>query len=456
MQIPFAIDDAPDTPRWQSSRRIVIGFVCVLLFALICVWKLLGHVGMSARTRNDNSLNATLVWIPPGTFTMGSEKGEKNGPNVGNEVLMKLTNGFWLGQTEVTQGEWQSVMHTTPWTGQSDVLEGDAYPASYVSWNDALEFCRKLTTEERTAGRLPVDWQYTLPSEAQWEFACRAGTTTRFSFGDHNGDLARFGWFADNANGLGDRYPHRVRQKKANPWGLYDMHGNVSEWCQDIFIAGKLPGGTDPLVAFGDSKRVMRGGNWGNPAIDCQSAARARREPDYRGHALGFRLALIQSNNEAQSSAPSSAVTVTATVAPTQLRKLESAEPKSIRPRSIPSVTSKSLESFGEKYKGQIVEMSGCRFYKISETWIKCLPGVFVSQGPDQTTYNEHEYRKWCGFSVDDSNGDYFQFGFALKDQFGPNLLKLKRGDVVGLKGKCVELPGLAGRYGILCSEINE
>ena len=297
MQFPFEGDDVSDVTPRRFTRVLAIGLACFLVLGLIGVWKLLPHgaasTGTSAQTRNDNSLNATLVWIPAGTFTMGSVKDEENGANVGSQVTVTLTKGFWLGQTEVTQAQWQHVMQTTPWNGQADVMEGDDYPATYVSWRDALEFCKKLTEEERTAARLPAEWQYTLPTEAQWEFACRAGTTTRFSFGDNNADLAEYGWFGDNANALGNRYPHRVAQRKANPWGLYDMHGNVSEWCQDVFSAGALPGGSNPVVSVRGSKRVLRGGNWGDSATYCESAFRTRREPGYRGHALGFRLAAV-------------------------------------------------------------------------------------------------------------------------------------------------------------------
>ncbi len=130
----------------------------------------------AGQPRDDNGLQTTLVWIPPGKFKMGSPKNEK-GRDDDNEaqVQVTLTKGFWLGQTEVTQSEWQRVMSTAPWRSGKDkkyVKEGDDYPAVYVSWDDAMKFCKTLTATDRVAGRLTLGWQYTLPTEAQWEYAC--------------------------------------------------------------------------------------------------------------------------------------------------------------------------------------------------------------------------------------------------------------------------------------------
>ena len=205
-----------------------------------------GFEGTKAgQSRKSNGLNTPLVWIPPGDFTMGSPKDEKDRSDDENQVQVTLTKGFWLGQHEVTQAEWQRVMQTTPWSGNEDVKEGDDYPATFVSWDDAMKFCEKLTEQERSAGRLPSDWQYTLPTEAQWEYACRAGTKSRFSFGDDESDLGEYAWYGKNAGDIGEKYAHRVAQKKANPWGLYDMHGNVWEWCRDVY-AYELPGRRRP------------------------------------------------------------------------------------------------------------------------------------------------------------------------------------------------------------------
>src|SRR4029078_11049544 len=123
--------------------------------------------------------------------------------------------------------------------------EGGDFPTTWVNWVEAMEFGRRLTERERKAGRLPDDWEYTLPNEAQWERACRARNETKFSFGDDESSLGEYAWYHKNANGIGEKHPHRVGQKKPNPWGLHDMYGNVCEWCRDYFSESR-PSGRDP------------------------------------------------------------------------------------------------------------------------------------------------------------------------------------------------------------------
>ena len=185
-------------------------------------------------------------------------------------------------------------MGTTPWSGKEGVKEGDDYPATYIDWNDATEFCRKLTARESQAGRLPQGYFCALPTEAQREYACRAGTTTAYSFGNDRSALGDYAWWG-GMKGEGsckmERYAHRVGQKKPNPWGFYDLHGNLWEWCRDCY-AEKLPGGTNPLVASG-SDRVIRGGGWGSQTRGCRSAIRDYNRPGGRDCFLGFRVALV-------------------------------------------------------------------------------------------------------------------------------------------------------------------
>jgi formylglycine-generating enzyme required for sulfatase activity len=243
----------------------------------------------------DNCLSTELVWIAPGKFLMGSPKSEIGPAEALHQVPVTLTQGYWLGRYEVTQLEWQTLMHTTPWQGKENVKEGDDYPVTFVSWDEAQKYCAKLTETERQAGRLPAGWKYMLPTEAQWEYACRAGTTTRFSFGNKVADLGDDAWFVDNAANGGAGNPHYVGKKKANPWGLSDMHGNVWEWCRDRFVK-QLPGGTDPEVSVGASLRAMRGGAWSNSAGVCRSAHRDGHAPDFRDDDLGFRVAAVPSS----------------------------------------------------------------------------------------------------------------------------------------------------------------
>ena len=178
------------------------------------------------------------------------------------------------GKTEVTQGQWKKVMGTEPWVNHSNVQIGEDNAATYVDWNDAAAFCQRLTDLERKAGELQAGESYRLPTDAEWEYACRAGTTTAFSFGNESKLNSHVWWGgldleaaskaeikAGPGNAAREQYAHKVDLKKPNPWGLYDMHGNVWEWCSDWYGA-QLPGGTDPVGPEGDSFRGLRGGSW--------------------------------------------------------------------------------------------------------------------------------------------------------------------------------------------------
>ena len=175
----------------------------------------------------------------------------------------------------------------------------------YVNWGEVMEFCRKLTERERRAGRVPDGWEYTLPTDAQWERGCRAGTVTRYSFGDDESKLAEYAWFLDpNAETGEEEYVHRVGQKKPNPWGLHDIYGNAWEWCRD-WHTSKPPGGRDPEVTdrdydrvLEDYDRVVRGGGWGSSEGQCRSAFRSKRDPSLRSGDLGFRVALCPSGKK--------------------------------------------------------------------------------------------------------------------------------------------------------------
>jgi formylglycine-generating enzyme required for sulfatase activity len=236
--------------------------------------------------------NRTLVSIPAGTFTMGSSDAETDRiKHEGPQTEVTLTQDFWLGKTEVTQLQWVEIMGENP----SHHI-GANRPADSVTWIEAREFSRKLTERERAAGRLPSGHIYALPTEAEWEYACRAGTTTRFSFGDdpEYSQLGDYGWFSGNSSNR----THDVGGKLANPWGLYDMHGNVWEWCQDWY--GNYSGGNevDPVGPLQGSIRVLRGGSWvnSNPGV-CRSANRYRVSADGSNEYFGFRVALVAVSN---------------------------------------------------------------------------------------------------------------------------------------------------------------
>ncbi|MBE6426521.1 MAG: hypothetical protein E7029_11170 [Planctomycetaceae bacterium] len=200
-------------------------------------------------------------WCPPGTFMMGDGKDA-------HEVT--LTHGFWMLETQVTQKMWKSVMRGNP-----SRFPGEQNPVECVSWDDCQEFCRVLSSK--------ISGKVDLPTEAQWEYACRAGTT-----GDYAGELGKMAWYYD-AN---SRSTHPVRQKQPNAWGLYDMHGNVWEWCEDRFGPYSPSPTSDPTGPDSGSSRVYRGGSWGNNAEYCRSAYRYYYEPGSRNGYLGFRIVL--------------------------------------------------------------------------------------------------------------------------------------------------------------------
>ena len=243
-----------------------------------------GAVGVKLKSVT-NSIGMELIEILAGSFRM----------NEGfPAVKVTLTKSFGLGKYEVTQGQWKSVMASEPWDGQKYVQADKDCPATYVNWDDATEFCKKLTDLERKSAKLQANEEYRLPTEAEREYACRAGTKTVFSFGNDEKQLGEYAWFDGNAKNVGEQYAHKVGLKKPNPWGLHDMHGNVWEWCSDWYDR-KLSGGTDPVGPEEGSLRVVRGGCWVYYPGYCRSASRYYGVPSDRGHCLGFRVARSQS-----------------------------------------------------------------------------------------------------------------------------------------------------------------
>jgi formylglycine-generating enzyme required for sulfatase activity len=237
-----------------------------------------------------NGIGMVLVPIPSGEFQMGSpEPKSKKGRFEKSEApqhRVKITKPFFLSVCEVTQQQYEEVMGARPWEGKPLVEEGPNYAATYVGWKDAVEFCKKLSERENV--------QYRLPSEAEWEYACRAGTTEAFSFDRKNADLTDYAWIDQNAYKDGEQYPHRVGQKLPNPWVLYDMHGNVCEWCQDWYAGydGKQKQAVDPTGPKKGRVRVWRGGNFADAGGNARSASRLSYgrvgyRPDF---AAGFRV----------------------------------------------------------------------------------------------------------------------------------------------------------------------
>ena len=226
-----------------------------------------------AAQRSLSAMGIDMIACAGGTFSMGSRSGGSDEQPVTTVTL----SPFWLAKTEVTQAQWEALMGSNP-----SHFKGGQLPVENVSWGDAMEFCRKLTERERQAGRLPTGTIYTLPTEAQWEYACRAGTT-----GDYAGEVDAMAWYYKNSRAA----THAVGTKQANAWGLHDMHGNVWEWCLDWY--GPYLGGrvTDPKGVPLGANRVYRGGSWDFGANYARSASRYAIIPDFRLSSFGFRPA---------------------------------------------------------------------------------------------------------------------------------------------------------------------
>jgi len=248
----------------------------------------------------------TLCWCPAGRFIMGSPPGELERRPGEDQVEVSLTQGFWMAKYETTQGEWKRIAGPLPGEPTAELPEGDDLPVGNVNFAEAEEFCKKLTEVGHRSGELPKDWEFRLPTEAQWEYACRAGTTTATAFGDRLGSKqANFKGKPYNGAEPGPSLGRaaRVGSYPANAWGLHDMHGNTYEWCRDWYRS-RLPGGADPDLRdakdsatrseHGGVSRVRRGGCWADDGWPCRSAFRLRFEPERRYDHIGFRAAAVR------------------------------------------------------------------------------------------------------------------------------------------------------------------
>ena len=274
----------------------------VMVFALIILlvpWTVSANPERTFVVPGDAEIE--MVWIEPGTFLMGltgaqeetlrskgmwiDELFEREKP--AHEV--EITRGFYLGKYEITQGQWESVMGTRPWSEQSGpsvyVQANANHPAVYISWNDMQEFVPRLNEAEGAD-------VYRLPTEAEWEYACRAGSESLWSFGDVESQLRRYAWYRDNAWDVGGQYGHTVGMKLPNAWGLYDMHGNVFEWVQDRWDERyyRVSPTEDPPGPSTGPFRVIRGGCFYNAAWFVRSAYRYPPTPDARDSYVGARL----------------------------------------------------------------------------------------------------------------------------------------------------------------------
>lgn len=228
-----------------------------------------------------------FLWINPGSFLMGSPETESGRSESERQFRATFSQGFWLSKNLVTQTQWQCVMQYNPSKFQ---LNGESRPVENVSWNEAMGFCQKLRFALNFS--LPSAFTFSLPTQAQWEYACRAGTTTRYFFGDAEAQLDRFAWHSGNS--LNETHP--VGSKEANPWGFHDMYGNVWEWCLDSPAEYPLTEATDWIGPINTNNRVIRGGSWGTSVGggDFRSACRSYCEPQVKRPWDGFRVSLVE------------------------------------------------------------------------------------------------------------------------------------------------------------------
>lgn len=257
-------------------RTLQTGLAAIVLLASILVAV---RVEAEPQTKPGhtvtNSVGMRLAHLPPGTFTMGSPDSELG--RISNETRRTVTfdKAFYIGVTEVTQKQWHKVMGSDP-----SFFKGDDLPVEHITWHEAVDFCKRLSEMEGE--------RYRLPKETEWEYASRAGSTTAYHTGDDEEALAEAGWFRKN----GGNKTHPVSLKKPSPWGLYDMHGNVSEWCADR-VEGD-PGTFKSESGFVNqeiiAERDHRGGSWGLNANDCRSASRHRNNGTFQYFDLGLRV----------------------------------------------------------------------------------------------------------------------------------------------------------------------
>jgi len=245
-----------------------------------------GTVDKNVTALLPSGMTLDLVWIQPGMFTMGSPSSERRREDhEGPQHEVKIAKGFYLGKYELTQEQWTSITGTGPWLKKDHARDDEDRPAVYISWKEARVFIDLLNEGEGPG-------VYRLPTEAEWEYACRAEGADRWSFGDDQLTLEEYAWYWKNAWNAEEQYAHEVGRKSPNSWGLYDMHGNVYEWVEDWYAPDyySVSPEEDPPGPASGTARVIRGGGFGDRAWFVRSASRYSGPPDHRGVSVGVRL----------------------------------------------------------------------------------------------------------------------------------------------------------------------
>ena len=299
----------PMTSVARRTQQRCLLFVALVFISICLVFPARAEEdGVAKELKSTTSyivdgVSLEMVFCPAGSFIMGSpisEQGRLSDYETQHRVT--LTKPFLIGKYEVTQKQYDAVTGRNP-----SCFRSDNRPVENVSWHNAMEFCEELNV--LTEGKRPAGYKFSLPTEAQWEYACRAGTTTGLNNGRdlrhmHGEDiiLNKLGWYDENSN----RKTHPVGQKQPNAWGIYDMHGNVWEWCLDWYSINKSNSddAVDPVRIdtppfewsrlFVGPGRMLRGGSWYDNAVHCRSAFRWRdASPDYYQNQIGFRIVLV-------------------------------------------------------------------------------------------------------------------------------------------------------------------
>jgi formylglycine-generating enzyme required for sulfatase activity len=269
--VPLAPAESPFPPTDPPQPPLVAPFNSDQAKALQKAWA--DHLGTPVQIANPLGIKFNL--IPPGEFAMGSLDSEPGRWGDETQHLVKITKPFYLSVHEVTQAQYEQVMGSNP-----SENKGPTKPVEPVNWHEVVAFCGKLSDDEGV--------EYRLPTEAEWEYACRAGTTTAYSFGDDTSRLGKYAWYEDNST----YSTHPVGKKRPNAWGLYDMHGNVEEWCQDWYGDYDLQVVSNPTGPASGRIRVLRGGAFSDPPRYVRAAFRDNSPPAFRLLlAIGFRLA---------------------------------------------------------------------------------------------------------------------------------------------------------------------
>lgn len=300
-------------PKRQSNKcachlNVMFIFVRLFCFSLISVSTFLPVLGdtplklplngevAGQEFRLSAPISLDLIWCPPGEFLYGqSEQEFRSSPLGVAKRTVKLPDGFWIGKYEVSQRQWESVMNSTPWKNHDPpIANSDEFPVTGVNWKDSVEFCKTLTKLSQELGLIDNSQVFVLPTEQQWEYATKAGSDTKYSFGDSEVMLGDYAWFAGNSKEVeGSRVIYPVGKKKPNLWNIYDTHGNVYEWCSS------LTDNTIELERWNEFNaplfRAIRGGSSGDHPNFCASAFRYATFGSAKESYIGFRLVLINS-----------------------------------------------------------------------------------------------------------------------------------------------------------------